>query len=255
MHVLSALLNPMHFPSKASNTGLLVVCLFLAACQNPAAPEIVRQDEPSYAEPAEYPSLDELEQARRDREDAERHRQYVANILYDGMRALREDRLTTPAEDSAFHYFNRALALDPGNQVAIDGVQEIVARYLELMEKASRQGHFETAEQFLDRARMVDPDATGIAAAIENLQMERERTHSVHRFEFAGVRNQQAGVAESLREIASTVSETNAFVLITAPNDEMGRWMYAQVQSGMNNSRIRADIEIGEQPSVRLVVQ
>jgi len=254
MHVLSALLNPLRFSVKASHSGLLACCLLLSACQNPV-PETPRQDEPVLVESEDYPSLAELEQARRDREDAERHRQYVANILYDGMRALREDRLTTPAEDSAFHYFNRALALDPGNQVAIDGVQEIVARYLELMEKASRQGHFETAEQFLDRARMVNPDASGIAAAIDNLQMERERTHSVHRFEFVGVRNQQPSVAESLRQIASTVSETNAFVLITAPSDEMGRWMYAQVQSGMNNSRIRADIEIGEQPSVRLVVQ
>ncbi|MDF1624045.1 MAG: hypothetical protein P1V33_11310 [Pseudohongiella nitratireducens] len=248
MHVLSA------FPSisRIIASCILPVC-FLAACQS-QAPQ-TRPVETVQLEPEEQPSMANQEQARRDREDAERHRQYVADILYDGMRALREDRLTTPVEDSAFHYFNRAFALDPGNQVALDGLQDIVARYLQLTEKAARQGHFATAEQFLDRAMMVDPDAEGIDVAAQNLQLERERTHSVHRFEFAGVRTQQPAVADSLRQIASTVSEINAFVLITAPSDEMGRWMYSQVQSGMVNSRIRADIEIGEQSSVRLVVQ
>lgn len=234
--------------------GTLSLVLLVAACQS-TAPPTSQPTTPVPVEEMSEQTLAEIQQARHEREDAERHRQYVANILYDGMRAVREDRLTTPVEDSAYHYFNRALALDPGNQVALDGLQDIVHRYLELMEKASRQGHFDTAEQFLDRARLVDPDASGLSAAIDNLQMERERTHSVHHFEFLGVRNQQPIVAESLRQIAGTVAQTNAFVLITAPSDEMGRWMYAQVQSGMNNSRIRADIEIGEQPSVRLVVQ
>ena len=247
----------MHVFSTLSKPARVIVCLLpvclLVACQSPAPSP--QPSEPVPVVPEEQASLVEMEQARRDREDAERHRQYVADILYDGMRALREDRLTTPVEDSAFHYFSRAQALDLGNQVAADGLQDIVARYLQLTEKASRQGHFDTAEQFLDRATMVDPRAEGIEAAEANLEMERDRTHSVHHFEFAGVRNQQSGVADSLRQIASTVSEINAFVLITAPSDEMGRWMYAQVQSGMANSRIRADIEIGEQPSVRLVVQ
>lgn len=255
MYVSSAFFRRIKQPVVTFTCGSIFALFILSGCQTQLPSSSPQQPDQSSVESAPEQILAELEQARHDREDAERHRRYVADILYDGMRAVREDRLTTPVEDSAFHYFNRALALDPGNQVAIDGLQEIVARYLQLMEKASRQGHFDTAEQFLDRARLVSPDASGIAAALENLQMEKERTHSVHRFEFTGVRNQQAAVAESLRQIASTVSETNAFVLITAPSDEMGRWMYAQVQSGMSNSRIRADIEIGEQPSVRLVVQ
>jgi hypothetical protein len=61
-------------------------------------------------------------------------------------------------------------------------------------------------------------------------------------------------VVARLRELAQVVAETNAFVMITAPNDEHGRWMYMQIQEGLGDIRVRGDIEIGEQASVRLVL-
>jgi len=187
-------------------------------------------------------------------DDEERQRRFIADILFDGMRALRADRLMTPAEDSAYYYFSRALAFEPDNQVAKDGMQDIVVRYLQLSDTAARQGQFDNAEQFLRRAAQVDERHTGIAAARRTLEAERQSTHSVHQLNARELRERQAGLSQQLHELAGLIAQIDAFVLITAPNDEAGRWIYAQLQETLGSYRVRGDIEIGAQPSVRLVL-
>lgn len=226
-------------------TGIFVLVL-LAACAQPApAPRIVVTPEPE-------PEPVFVDQYRLDEE--ERARRYVADILYQGMRALRTDRLMTPPEDSAFHYFSRVLALDPDNQIAKDGMRDIAGRYLQLADLAGRQGQFSNAENFMRRAEQVDNNHPNLDQTRRRLQTERERTHSVTTLNTREVIARQASVTAQLQELARIVLDNNAFVLITAPNDEIGRWMYAQIQDALGDYRVRGDIEIGEQPSVRLVL-
>lgn len=238
-----------HVPCRLS--VLLAAMLLVSACTptTPAQP-------PAAQQPATTPDPDfeAMSAADRAAEDAERHRRYVADILYDGLRALRADRLMTPPEDSAYHYFNRALALDPGNTVALDGMADILQRYLQLADTAAWQGQFDNAEQFLRRAGQVDPQHPGIAQARTRLNTERERTHSVHVLDPRQLRSRDSALVDRLRALAATVVQADAFVLITAPNDEMGRWIYAQMQDALTEVRLRGDIEIGESPTVRLVV-
>ncbi|MDP2129160.1 MAG: hypothetical protein Q8K97_17490 [Pseudohongiella sp.] len=233
------------FRLKPAFAGIFSLVL-LAACAQPApAPRIVVTPEPE-PDPGlvDHSRLDEEELARR----------YVADILYQGMRALRTDRLMTPPEDSAFHYFNRALALDPGNQIANDGLRDIAGRYLQLADLAGRQGQFNNAENFMRRAAQVDGSHPNLEQTRRRLQTERERTHSVTTLNAREVLARQSSVITQLRELARIAMDNNAFVLITAPNDEIGRWMYAQIQEALGDYRVRGDIEIGEQPSVRLVL-
>src|SRR5690554_4099914 len=133
----------------------LTLLALLAACQ--AAPQ-----RPVVLEPIPTVTPDPAPLPVRDLDEQERERRFIADILYDGMRALRADRLMTPAQDSAYRHFSRALALDPQNTVAQDGLQDIVQRYLQLADTASRQGQFGNAENFLRRAAQVDPDHSGI---------------------------------------------------------------------------------------------
>lgn len=229
----------------------LAVMLALAACATQAppqeSPEVLTEPEPVF-------DAQSAVDRQRELDDAERHRRYVADILYNGLRALRADRLMTPAEDSAFHYFNRALALDPGNTVAEEGLQDILQRYLQLADTASWQGQFDNAELFLRRAAEVDDRHPGIQLARDKLQLERQRTHSVYRIDSRGLRNRHEDVIRQLQDVAAVLAANDIFVLITAPSDETGRWIYAQLQDALSDQRVRADIEIGEQASVRLVL-
>ncbi len=178
----------------------------------------------------------------------------LADLLYEGLRALAVDRLMTPAEGSALSIFNRVLNGYPNNQVALDGIRDIASRYLELADTAARQGHFANAQLYLRRAETVYPEHPGLAAAARSFELERQRTHSVHLINARELSARSESVIKPLQEIAKQVRDLNIFVMITAPNDTLGRWMYAQMQSAVEGYRLRADIEIGDQPAVRLVL-
>ncbi|MDT8427634.1 MAG: hypothetical protein RQ757_02580 [Pseudomonadales bacterium] len=177
----------------------------------------------------------------------------LADLLYEGQKALAADRLMTPPEDSALARFNRVLALQPGNPVALQGIQDVAGRYLQLAETASRQGQFDNALLFLQRAAMVADSHPGLPAAREYLAREQARTQSVYTLSAGELASQSASLMSRLQEIAALVRDTEAFLLITAPSDAQGRWIYAQMQAAVQGYRLRGDIEIGEQPSIRLV--
>ena len=242
-------------PSRFSSAFLIqtasaVLLGMLVACGTPV-PELVDAESEAAAVVPEQASSP---LAPRLLDDEERHRRYVADILYSGMQALRADRLMTPPEDSALHYFSRALALDPGNTVALDGLQDVLRRYLQLADTASHQGQFGNAELFLRRAAEVDDSHPGIATSRQRLLTEQARTHSVLTVDVRELRSRNGALAQQLRDLAGIVVSQKAFVLITAPSDELGRWIYAQMQDALVDHRVRGDIEIGEQPTVRLVL-
>ena len=245
----------MFSPSRFSSALLMpttpaVLLGILVACSTPVPELVDAESEAVVVAPAEViaPIAPRLP------DDEERHRRYVADILYSGLQALRADRLMTPPEDSALHYFGRALALDPGNTVALDGLQDVVLRYLQLADTASHQGQFDNAELFLRRATEVDDSHPGIETSKQRLLTEQARTHSVLTLDVRELRNRNGTLSQQLRDLADIVVAENAFVLITAPNDELGRWIYAQMQDAVVDYRVRGDIEIGEQPTVRLVL-
>jgi len=236
--------------NKFSLPGLFVVAALLVACESPRQAVPAEDPRPEPAPPAETASQPGL---LLDQE--ERYRRMIADWLYDGLRALREDRLLTPPESSAHAWFSRVLALEPDNELALEGIQDIVARYLQLADIASRQGQFDNAETFLRRAAQVNPSHDGIALSREHLSMERQRTHSVTLLDGRELANRAESLVDRLQELARTVREKDMFVLITTPNDEQGRWVYSQMQAAFDREeyRLRGDIEIGQQPSVRLL--
>lgn len=68
-------------------------------------------------------------------------------------------RLTTPKDDNAFQDLLDVLKIDPDNAAAQQGLQQIVALYAVLGEKAIEKGQITTAEVYLKRAEAVLPDS------------------------------------------------------------------------------------------------
>lgn len=232
---------------------VLACCLLLASCRVPD------QESGVGTLPEETPSESGGISSIRDSRESgpeERQRQQIADWLYEGLRALREDHLMVPPDDSAHAWFSRVLALEPGNRLALEGLQDITSRYVELAELSARQGQFDNSEQFLRRAALVNPGDPRIESGRERVEMERSRTHSVHSLDNSAVARRDAtAILSSLSEPAQLLSANpdSLYVVITAPDDEQGRWIYELMREQLDVQRLPGDIEIGGKASVRLV--
>ncbi|MBW2659251.1 MAG: serine/threonine protein kinase [Deltaproteobacteria bacterium] len=72
-------------------------------------------------------------------------------------RSLSRNRLTTPANDSAFLYFSEIKKLDPGSRVAKEGLTSIADRYLLFADSAYRQFEYEKSRVFVEKGLRVAP--------------------------------------------------------------------------------------------------
>jgi tetratricopeptide (TPR) repeat protein len=72
--------------------------------------------------------------------------------------SLERDSLTVPSRDNAYDYYNKVLALDPGNRAALDGIDRIARRYAELANYASWRQDSGKARLYLERGLRVQPD-------------------------------------------------------------------------------------------------
>ena len=182
----------------------------------------------------------------------ENRRQFIADLLYEGLQALDANRLLTPIDDNAHARFKRVLAFDPDNEIALQGLQDIVARYLQLAGEASRQGLFSEAELLLERARFVDENHPGIAIAWLGLQAEMTSTDLFFTLDANEFTRRSDKAQETLTDIARQAQQHNAFFLITAPNDDLARWMFSVMQEAVNGYRLRGNIELAGRTSIRL---
>lgn len=230
---------------------MLALLLALTACQ-PTRQRVVAIPQP---EPVLQGSWEYGEAEVRARfEEQLRYQRMIADILYEGRKALNANRLLTPPETSAHAYFMRALAIEPDNAVALQGIQDIVAQYLLLAEQASRQGQFDNAKSFLGRAEQVDRTHADIAAAWATLEAAMKSGDVVHSINARELASQSSEVVEQLAQIAVQARDSGAFFLITAPNDAQARWIYSQMQAAVEGHRLRGNIELGETPTIRLIM-
>jgi hypothetical protein len=72
-------------------------------------------------------------------------------------KSLARNRLTTPATDSAFLYYNEIEKIDPGSRLAKNGLITIADRYMSFAEKAYRQFNYEKSRVFVAKGLEVAP--------------------------------------------------------------------------------------------------
>lgn len=230
--------------------SLLLLCV--AACQPAQSVRVVQVPAPA-APQNSAPVVDDAALATTFELEL-RYQRIIADLLYEGIKALNANRLITPPDISAHAYFSRVLAIEPENAMALKGLQDIVAKYLQLADQAGRQGQFDSAKSYLQRAELVDSSHQGIAGAWVKLEAEMKSTDVVHSISARELANQSATLMEELGKIGIQARDTGAFFLITAPNDVQARWIYTQMQSAVAGHRLRGNIELGDSPTVRLIM-
>jgi len=122
----------------------------------------------------------------------------IYDLLEAATRAFTVDRLTTPADDNAYRYYQEILALDSENPVAKKGLENIADRYLAMAELKLQNADVDRAELLIQRAQQVLPNS-------EKITFYRDRLSQV-KAEHSGA--SMAGAEKNLADPAS--DNTNA---------------------------------------------
>ena len=169
-------------------------------------------------------------------------------------RAIADDRLLTPEEDSAYSYYRQALVIAPNHPLAMVGFERIVERYLQLAHQAMERHQWARARSMLDRAQYVDRNHTGIESIREQVELLANAERLVLRLDRAGLRERATALAAELVEFGRHARSPRARVLIRAGSDADGRWIYQQLRRSPGERPIRGQIEIGLPPQVTVLL-
>jgi hypothetical protein len=176
----------------------------------------------------------------------------IADILFEALQAMDSDRLLTPVDNNAYAKFQRALAYDPRNEIALEGLQKIVERYLKLSAEANRRGLFEESQALLDSAKFVDDAHPGLEAATEALLAEMNSGDLFFQLNAQDFSKRSESAVQQLTDIAHQARQHEAFFLITAPNDDQARWMFSVMRNAIEGYRLRGNIELASRTTIRL---
>jgi len=174
-------------------------------------------------------------------------------LLELGDRALRDDRLLTPVDDSAYDYYQAALKVAPGHPAARHGLDRLVDRYIALASEAAQRGQYDRARNILERAKFVNPDHEGLPMAEAQIDVFRHAKRRRVVLDTSGVSSRSIAVATALTELGRAAKAEGMWVVITARSDAEGRWIYQQLRRAPGERRIRAELVISGTPSVEIV--
>jgi len=175
----------------------------------------------------------------------------VSKLLARAETAFANNRLTTPIDDNAYLWFLQALAIDTHNKAANTGISDIVEKYLSWAISNSDTGSAQRAFDYLNKAKSVDETHLGIAAV--EVYLNAKTTIHTARFPIndTQLRQKNAVTQSKLREIAEEINRLDASIVIYAPTDNLGRWIYQQLNNN-TRSRISAVFESSNNPRVVL---
>ncbi len=139
-------------------------------------------------------------------------------------------------------WFNKALEILPDYDRALDGIERVAERYLQLAAQAIARDAFGRAGIFIDRAKSVLPDYAQISRV--ERQLKRMRSAERHSLDLSSeaLKARSPRLATDLAAFGRQAREDGSIVRIFVPSDASGRWVYEQLSRSRGERRIRADI-------------
>jgi hypothetical protein len=233
---------------------LLAAMIFLTtACAAPAVPrDRAPGPGPGPGPDAAPSSVPDADAEAASEELPEHTRRAIEVLLREADQAQRELRLTTPADDNALDRYLHVLVLAPSEPRAREGIARIAATYRELAAQAARGGNEDDARSYLDLATQVAPQSAELAPL--RALVEQIVSRPVRRIALDGdaVAAEDAGLASRLANLGTEAKENDLFVVIRAPRDDWGRWIYQQMNGAPPAVRLRARSELSRDTLVEL---
>jgi len=135
-------------------------------------------------------------------------------LLRQAQEARSRDRLTSPAGDNAYDYYQQVLALEPGHPEAQSGLTAIARRYTEMAEMDLDTGDLSRARQLIHRGLSVEPNHPGLQQSRQRLEKLASRQSSDTNKKAA--ENRETAASPEKQDQAETGSETRMQVSLDA---------------------------------------
>ena len=159
----------------------------------------------------------------------------IGRLLGLARQRLRDDRLTTPATDSAVHYYRRVLQLQPDNESARNGLERVGERYVVLIRSAVRDSALNRARRLLRSLSTLSPSHPRIVTLGNEIEAA-ERAIAV-----AEARDPEPGNAAPAPPATGTGSSPPP-PPAQIPTDDEGRLWY-EVKESCVDAELRRYIE------------
>ena len=178
----------------------------------------------------------------------------LADMLYEARLAYEDNRLLSPAGNNAYEGFRAILDFEPDNEVALQGIRDIVVRYTELADAATRLGQYDSAESYLNRAAGIGVNFGVITDARQRLEQARKTRMEIFVLDPDALTSRSLEIMVELGDIGQHIRNIEAVFLINARTDEEGRWIYKTMREAVGGSRLRGNIGIASEPSIQVVI-
>jgi hypothetical protein len=206
----------------------LLLWLALTGCQSGVAPQPQAPPIPE-TPPAEIKKIDPV---------------VLHNLLDTADAAIAQGHLTFPQGNNAYDIYQRILALEPGQQDAVRGLENLVEEYVALAIQALERNQPATARSMLARARLIVPDHASIEPTEAQIRLLTQAQRKSLKLAQNKLNKPESAVGRELQALAQVAQNTDCRFIISAKNDAQGRWIYQQLAKGATQTRIRAQIRI-----------
>ena len=158
--------------------------------------------------------------------------------------AIKNDNLTFPDEDSAYHTYLEILAIEPGQEDARHGLERLVELYIELAMRALERSQYATARSMLARGRLIMPNHPSIEPTDEQIRLLSQAQRTRVKLRQEDLQNNPDAISDKLQALARNPELESCRFIISAINDAQGRWIYQTLAKGVQSTRLRAQIKI-----------
>ncbi|XOV84194.1 MAG: hypothetical protein ACFHXK_03545 [bacterium] len=171
-------------------------------------------------------------------------RALLFRLLDSAEAAIAEERFTFPAGNNALDYYHEILAIQPDQEDALRGLEQLVEIYVKLAQDALDYNRFATARSMLARADLIVPDHPSIEPTHAQIRLLEEAQRTALPLDQQLLNNPTRALKDQLMSLGNHPQQTPCRFIIYARNDAQGRWIYQQLAAAEAPGRIRAEIRI-----------
>ncbi|WP_168204297.1 serine/threonine protein kinase [Aliikangiella coralliicola] len=122
----------------------------------------------------------------------------IDELISQGNLALKEERLSSPQDNNAIYYFQQVLKLEPQNQNAKEGLEQVTDTYANLVEAAISENTYSRARTLLARFSSLSDDEAKKVSLRQKIT-QGEKAYNIARKE----RQRLAAIAEKKKQAES----------------------------------------------------